>query len=300
MSVNIDTVFVQKFASELAVLAEQRRSRLRDAVMVDTVIGKSAWYDQIGHVEAQENTTRNSDTPITDVPFSRRLIHIKDWDVHELIDRKDERKMLAGPVPKVAEVLMAAMNRKMDMDILASAFGTAYTGASGATTVTFPAAQQIAVDNWDYGAGSGDAGLTISKLVSAKVILDNNEVDGDETMAERFIACTPEQIGNLLSTTEATSADFAEAKALVRGEIDTFMGFKFIQLSSRIIPLNASSHRRVLAWQRAGIYLGMNEDITSDIGPRRDKRGSIQASCFASWGAARVEESRCVEIICDE
>lgn len=300
MSVNIDTVFVQKFRSELAVLAEQMQSRLRGTVIVEPVIGKSAWYDQIGHVEAQENTTRNGDTPITDVPFSRRLIHIKDWDVHELIDRKDERKMLAGPVPKVAQVLMAGMNRRMDKDILESMFATAYSGASGDTTVAFPAAQQVAVDSWAHGAGSGNAGLTISKLISAKEILDNNEVDGDEAMAERFIACTPKQISNLLATTEATSGDFAEVKALVRGEIDSFMGFKFIRLSSRIVPTNASSYRRVAAWQRAGVFLGVNEDVTGDIGPRRDKRGSIQASCYGSWGAARVEESRVVEIICAE
>jgi hypothetical protein len=300
MSVNIDTVFVQKFRSDLQMLAEQEQSRLRDCAIVESVIGRSAWFDQIGHVAAQENTTRNGDTPITDVPFSRRLIHIKDWDVHELIDRKDERKMLAGPVPKVASVLNAAMNRAMDQDFLVSIFATAYTGASGATTVAFPAANQIAVNDWSNGAGSGNAGLTISKLISAKEILDNNEVDGDEAMAERFIACTPKQISNLLSTTEATSGDFAEVKALVRGEIDSFMGFTFKRLSSRIVPVNGSGFRRVACWQRAGVYIGMNEDITGDIGPRRDKRGATQASCFASWGIARVEESRVVEIICSE
>jgi hypothetical protein len=300
MSVNIDTVFVQKFRSDLQVLAEQMQSRLRGTVIAEPVTGSSAWFDQIGHVEAQENTTRNGDTPITDVPFSRRLIHIRDWDVHELIDRKDERKMLAGPVPKVAQVLMGGMNRTMDREILASMFATAYSGKTGATTVAFPSSQQVLVNNWDHGAGSGNAGLTISKLISAKEILDNNEVDGDEAMAERFIACTPKQISNLLATTEATSGDFAEVKALVRGEIDTFMGFKFIRLSSRIVPTDGSGYRRVACWQRAGVYLGINEDVTGDIGPRRDKRGSIQASCFASWGSARVEETRVVEIKCAE
>jgi hypothetical protein len=298
MSVNIDTVFVQKFRSELSTLAEQMKSRLRDCVISESVVGSSAWYDQIGHVEAQQNTTRNGDTPITDVPFARRLIRILDWDVHELIDRKDELKMLAGPVPPVANILIGALNRAMDRDILISALGTAFTGATGATSVAFPAAQQIAVNDWTYGAGSGNSGLTISKLISAKRLLDNNEVDGDEAMAERYIACTPDQISDLLATTEATSGDYAEVKALVAGEINSFMGFNFKRLSTRIVPLDGSSFRRVVAWQKAGIYLGINEDITGDIGPRRDKRGATQASCFASWGAARLEESRVVEIKC--
>ena len=298
MSINIDTVFVQQFRSELVTLAAQMQSRLRGCVMAETVVGTSAWYDQVGHVEAQELTTRNGNTDISDVPFSRRLIHIKDFAVHELIDRKDERKMLAGPVPKVATVLNGAMNRKMDREILTAMFATAYTGASGATTVAFPAAQQVAVNSWAFGAGTGNAGLTISKLIEAKQKLDANEVDGDESMAERFIAVTARQVSDLLATTEATSGDFAEVKALVRGEIDSFMGFKFIR--TQLVPTDGSSYRRVACWQRAGVYLGVNEDITGDIGPRRDKNNANQASCFSSFGAARVEEARVVEIKCSE
>jgi hypothetical protein len=298
MSVNIDTVFVQQFRSELATLAAQMQSRIRPAVMSEPVTGTSLWYDQIGHVEAAQNTTRNGDTPITDVPFSRRLIHIKDWHVHELIDRKDERKMLAGPVPKVASVLIGAINRAMDKDILESMLGTAYSGVAGATSITFPAGQQVNVNSWAFGAGTGNSGLTISKLIEAKQKLDANEVDGDDAMAERFIAVTARQVADLLATTEATSMDFAAVKALVHGEIDTFMGFKFIR--TQLVPLDSSSYRRVVAWQRAGVCLGLNEDVTGDIGPRRDKNNSTQASCFASWGAARVEEARVVEIKCAE
>lgn len=296
MSINIDTAFVQQFRSELAVLAAQMQSRLRATVIAETVTGTAAWYDQIGHVEAQELTTRNANTDITDVPFSRRLIHVKNFAVHELIDRLDERKMLAGPVPKVAQVLMAAMNRTMDREILAGLLGTAQTGPNGATPVNL--AHTVNVNSWKYGAGSGNAGLTVTKLIEAKEILDGNEVDGDEAMAERFLVCTSKQIADLLSTTEATSSDFAEIKALVRGEIDMFMGFKFIR--TQLVPTDGSTYRRVLAYQRAGGYLALNEDVTGDIGPRRDKNNATQASCFAAFGAARVDEKRVVEIKCLE
>jgi len=298
MSINIDTVFVQQFRSELATLAAQMQSRLRATVMAETVTGTSAWYDQIGHVEAQELTTRNGNTDITDVPFSRRLIHIRDYAINELIDRKDERKMLAGPVPKVVSILIGAMNRQIDRVILAGMVAPAFTGVAGATQVVFPASQRVAVNSWTYGAGSGNAGLTISKLIEAKQLLDANEVDGDESRSERFIAVTARQVADLLATTEATSSDFAEVKALVRGEMDTFMGFKFIR--TQLVPVDASSFRRVLCLQRAGVYLGMNEEVTGDIGPRRDKNNANQASCFASFGAARVEEARVVEIKCSE
>ena len=302
MSVEITTAFVEKFGSELQILAGQMDSRLEATVMKQSdITGDTFWYDQIGHVEAQENTSRNSDTPITDVPFARRRIDIRDYDVHELIDRKDMRKMLAGPVPKVATVLMGAMKRKLDGTILTSIFGTAYTDHTGGTAVTFPAAQQVAVNSWKYGAGTGNAGLTISKLIEAKTILDLNQiVPYDESLNDIHLVCTAKQIANLLSTTEATSADFAEVKALVKGEIDTFMGIKFHKLQPSLVPTDGSGYRRVAVYQKAGVCLAMQEEINGDIGPRRDKRNSIQASCFGSWGSARVEEERVVEIKCLE
>lgn len=300
MSVNIDTVFVQKFRSDISTLAAQMTSKLEGAVMKEPVTGTSVWYDQIGHAEAQEKTTRNGDTPITDIPYARRLIHIRDYEIHELIDRKDPMKMLAGPVPKVASILVGAMKRKMDLTITTGMLDTALTGKDGTTPVAFPAAQQVAVNNWDFGAGSGNIGLTISKLISARTILKKNQVLEDDTMNELYCAVTATQIGNLLATTEATSAEYAEVKALVRGDIDTFMGFKFIELAPALLPVDGSGYRRVLCWQRAGVFLGMQEEVTSDIGPRRDKSNATQASCTGGWGAARVEEARVVEIKCQE
>jgi hypothetical protein len=301
MSVNIDTVFVQKYRSEIATLAAQMESKLENTVIKETVVGEVAWYDQIGHAEAQEKTTRNGDTPITDIPFARRMILIKDYEVHELIDRKDPMKMLAGPVPKVAAVLVAAMHRKKDWTITKALLDTAQTGKDGTTAVPFPASQQVAVNSWTYGAGSGNIGLTISKLIEAKTILDLNQAIGnDQTMNEMCCVVTARQIGNLLATTEATSAEFAEVKALVRGEIDTFMGFKFIKLDPALLPTDGSGYRRVLCYQKAGGFLGVNEEINSDIGPRRDKSNATQASATGGWGAARVEEKRVVEIKCLE
>ena len=49
----------------------------------------------------------------------------------------------------------------------------------------------------------------------------------------RFIIVGPIQISDLLAVTQATSSDYASVKALVNGEIDTFMGFKFV-VSNRL------------------------------------------------------------------
>ena len=81
----------------------------------------------------------------------------------------------------------------MDDAIIAKATGTAYTGASGATSTTLPAGQQM--------RGAGGANLTIAKLIEAKKILDLNSVDPS---IPRHIVVSPDQIESLLGTTQIT------------------------------------------------------------------------------------------------
>jgi len=103
-----------------------------------------------------------------------------------------------------------AMGRATDDVIIAAATGTAYTGETGSTSQ----AQQSVI-------AGGSAGLTIAKLRTAKQTFDLADVDPS---IPRHIIVGPEQINNLLATTEVTSSDFNTIKALVHGEIDTFLG----------------------------------------------------------------------------
>ena len=93
---------------------------------------------------------------------------------------------------------MYAIGRAMDDSIIAAALDSASTGKAGATSTALPAGQKVAV-------GSQATGLTIAKLVSAKKILDQNNVDPS---IKRFIAVHPEQVEDLLNSTTVTSSDF--------------------------------------------------------------------------------------------
>ena len=93
---------------------------------------------------------------------------------------------------------MYAIGRAMDDSIIAAALDSASTGKAGATSTALLAGQKVAV-------GSPATGLTIAKLVSAKKILDQNNVDPS---IKRFIAVHPEQVEDLLNSTTVTSSDF--------------------------------------------------------------------------------------------
>ena len=73
MSVNITTSFVEQYSANVQLLAQQMGSKLRSAVDVEQIRGKSAFFDQIGVTAAQVRTSRHSDTPQIDTPHSRRL-----------------------------------------------------------------------------------------------------------------------------------------------------------------------------------------------------------------------------------
>jgi Phage capsid protein len=102
-----------------------------------------------------------------------------------------------------------------------------------------------------------------------------------------------------LRQTEVTDSDYNTVKALVAGEIDEFMGFKFVK-SNRLPLISGATVRGCLAWERQGLLLAIGEEIKVDVGPRRDKRNSIQCYACGMFGSSRMWEEKVIQIACDE
>lgn len=304
MSFTVTDAFVQQFTGNVRMLAQQMTSRLGNAVMVDTITGEAAYMEQVAPSAARKRTARHADSPIMNTQHLRRRISPYPYEWGDLVDRADKVRLLIDPTSTYAKTAAAAMNRSRDDEVIAAAFATAYTGHSGNVSVTWPNGNSessptapggtvVAVDDWTYGNGAGATGLTISKLIYAKMALDAAEGDDDD---EYYIAVTAKQVGNLLATTEATSADYNTVRALQAGAIDTFMGFKFIR--SQRLQVDASAYTRCIAWRKSGIGLGVARDIGGMIAPRPDKSFSTYVFCDQDLGASRLEEAKVVEIKC--
>lgn len=293
MSQQIPTAFVQMYKSNVTHLVQQKGSKLRNAVRIEDLTGEFQFFDRIGPTEAQDVNERHGDTPLVNTPHDRRRVSGIESDWADLLDKQDQPKLLIDPTSAYTMNAMWAMGRKMDDRIIEAAFGSAWTGKTGSTEVTFPASQIVAVNDHTYDTASGNVGLTISKLLSAKEILGDNDVDEEE---EFFIACKQKQINQLLATTEVGSADYNTVKALAKGEIDVFMGFKFIRTNR--ITTDSNGYVRVMAWAKSGLLLAVAKDMNVDIGPRRDKRNATQVYVCMQIGATRMEEEKVVEIKC--
>lgn len=286
MSVQITTAFVEQYKSNVFHLAQQKGSRLRDAVRSETVTGKSHFFERIGSVAAEKRTSRHSDTPRMDTPHSRRKVTMDDYDWADLIDQEDKVRMLISPQSEYAMAGAWAMGRAMDDSIIAAATGTSYGGVSGGTAVALPSTQKIA---------HGSAGLTLAKLIEAKEILDANDVDPDEA---RYMIVTSKQMSNLLNLEKVTSSDYASIKALVQGQIDTYLGFKFLRTER--LGTDSNSDRQVLAFCQSGIGLAVGSDVSTRISERADKNYATQVFLSMTIGATRVEDEKVVEIACNE
>ena len=291
MSSQITTAFVQQYSANLQHLSQQKGSRLRGVVRVEAVRGKQAFFDQIGSQSASVRSTRAADTLLNDTPHSRRMVTLADYEVADLIDDQDKLRMIVDPTSSYAQAQAFAIGRSMDDVIITAATGDSKTGETGGTTTSLPAGQKVAVNL----SGSSE-GLTIGKLRQAKFILDNNDVDPS---IPRVMVVGPKQIQDLLESTNITSSDFNTVKALVQGEVNTFMGFNFIT-STRLGHNSGTDVRTCFAYAVDGLTLAVAKDLTVRIDERPDKGYAVQVYACMSIGGTRMEEEKVVEISCDE
>ena len=61
MSSQITTAFTQQYSNNVKLLAQEKGSQLRNTVTVESVVGKNAFFDQVGVATAVKRTTRHAD-----------------------------------------------------------------------------------------------------------------------------------------------------------------------------------------------------------------------------------------------
>lgn len=312
MSSQITEAFVKQFSANVFHLSQQKGSRLSAFVRKEMQVGKAAFYDRIGSVSAVLKTNRHGDTPQIDTPHSRRMVTLADYEWADLIDDQDKIRMLMDPTSPYAQAAMWALGRSKDDVLINAALGTAYAGEDGATPVILPASQYIGAV-----ASSAVSDLNLDTLIKVKSLFGVNDVDESIPL---HIAVSQKQLDALLRETQVTSADYNSVKALVKGEIDTFMGFKFhrlqrlptagsggflasINTSTGAVTLstgNGNNTRRCFAWAEDGLLLSTGKDIKGKISERADKSYSTQVYACMSIGGVRMEEEKVVGILCTE
>ncbi len=314
MSIQITTAMVSQFSANVFHLSQQVGSRLRGLVRSESQKSESAFYDRIGAVTAQKKVSRHADTTYSDTPHSRRRVTLEDFFHADLVDKEDKLRIIQSPESEYAKAAQNALGRAMDDVIIAAALGSSFGGKTGGTEVVLPSTQKIVASD---GVDITGTGLNVKTLRLVKKKFHKNET-GDSDL--HFIV-SAEQIDNLLGETGVTSSDFNVIRALVAGDVNSFMGFMFHR-SERLPALAANTafalasgafggvggntviagndYRKCIAFQKEGVLLAISEEITGKIDRLPTKHYAVQIYASMGLGATRLEEEKVVEVICKE
>jgi len=305
MSTEIPIAFVDQFKANILLLSQMKQSVLRQACRMESITGDTMFVERMGPKDAQLRGARHGETPISDASHTRRKLSMADYVVPaDLIDTDDRLKLLIDPQSVYVQNQVFSLNRVIDDVIIAALGGPAYGGHTGTTTI----------NNYDVGecrlvgssgvivaAGSNhtaltETPLTIAKLLTCKQLLDDAEIDDAR---QRYFVTNPYNLNQLLNTTEVKSSDYNTVKALAQGQIDTYMGFKFIKSTRLAADGTDTGATNCYAFAQDAIVLAVAEEPKVNVDRRADLLNSTQVFSTLSIGATRVEGPAVVEINLD-
>lgn len=315
MSQEITQAMVDMFSANVFHLAQQKGSRLRQYCKFETQKAESAFHDRIGARKSRKKSGRHSDVQYDDTPHSRRMVTMEDFYSADIVDKSDKLRTIMNPENEYAVAISYALGRNIDEVIIENALGNAYGGKKGTEVIALPDSQKVAAFD---GSGLTGLGLNVKTLRAVRKKFKQNEAVMKG--AKIVFVYAAEQADNLLGTTEVTSADYNSVKALVDGEADSFMGFKFE--STELLPFNdvaitynkdtgavgsgtgtiaIGEGRRCFAFiENSAILCALGEEVNGKITELPTKHYSSQVYGSLTIGASRMEEVQVVEVICKE
>lgn len=277
------------------IMAQQKQHRLAGYYQIDSNIpGNQKRYDQIGaqSYAMRQKTARAQKTEPSDIPTAFRWVRPRPFDKTTWIDEHDTIMLGSLPDPQspTAKNHAIACNRLKDIVLINGALGTNYTGAQGTTTTTLPTAQQVAVNL----GGGANTGMTLAKLIASSYILDSNDVDE----MDRVLVYAAKQLNNLLvNVDQVNSVLYNEVRALYKGRVEEFMGYRFIR--TQLLPITANV-RSCIAYQKEFLQMGIGADLRTHIDILPDQSHAVQVRSVILLDATRLEEAGVVSIACDE
>ena len=206
MSVYLNKVAVTEFDEQVKE-SFQGIGLLRMCVTLrNNVTGEDYRFQQIGKGMAHKRTAPSSDSIPMNVDYSKVLVILEDWDADEYTDMFMKKEVNFDEVKELTKVILKALGRRFDQTII--------------DAVNDARASLVAIGNIVL---HGATGLDVAKLLATQQLMDDLEIEEEG----RFFVGSTTAKKQLLGDDKATSADYASVKALINGQIDTFLGFSF-------------------------------------------------------------------------
>ena len=280
MAASISNAFVTLFDTEVKQ-AYQADAVLRNTVRLRTGVTASTHkFPKIGSGVAQVRVPQTDVTPLN-VTYSQATVTLTDYIAAEYSDIFNQSKVNFDERQELVQVVAKAIGRRSDQMII-DALAASSTSLTVATSI-----------------GGAGTNLNMAKLREAARLLNTANVPAED----RYILIHASQLSSLLSETSVTSSDFNTVKALVQGDITTFMGFNFITIGDRteggLTGGGSGSTRKVYAYHKMAVGMAESMAIRSEINYIPEKTSWLVSSMFSA-GAIAIDAGGCVDITCTE
>jgi hypothetical protein len=272
MSKNLTNAAVIAFDNEVKH-EYQGTGKLRNCVTLRKgVVGESYKFTRMGKGLANQKATQADVTPM-DISHARQTATMSNWNAPEYTDIFDQAEVNFDERQELAQTIAGAIARREDQIII-----------DAMAAVTFAATNDQNPDTGRVFDVSAAANFTVDVVRSAAQHL--NEIEATD---QRFIAVQAGALTQMLEDSEVTSSDFVTVKALINGELDTWMGFKWKIIGVRAeggLP-GVTGDEIAFAWGKEAIGLAIGLDMSTTIDWVAQKTSWLANSIFKAGAVAR-------------
>jgi len=279
MAQGISSAFVTLFDAEVKQAYQGQRLLSGLVRERQNVEGSTVKFPKIGKGSATLRVPQTDVTPLN-ITYSQVTATMSDYNAAEYSDIFHQVKVNFDERRELVQVVSGSIGRRMDQLVL---------DALAASSTSLTVSNDI---------GGTDTNLNLTKLRTAKRYLDKNNVPADG----RCFLVSAAGLESLLGETAITSADFNSVKALVNGEIDTFLGFKFTMIGDRSeggLAIDASLDRVCFAYHRDAVGFGIGMNMKTEINYVPEKTSYLVNGMFSA-GAVAIDDEGIVKITCRE
>ena len=283
MATTLSPAFVTLFEAEVHQ-AYQSSATLRNVARMRTgVEGSTAKFPILAKGSASVRTPSTDVVPLNGT-FSSVTATLTDYVASEYSDIFNQAKINFDERQDLAKLVGNAIGRREDQIII-----DALIAGSAGTTVA----------NTVVTSGSGSASdLNVGKIIEAKKGMDAKSVPP----TDRHMIIHANSLASLLGDERAISADFAQVQALVRGEVNSFMGFQIHMIGDRDeggLPKDGSNDRTCLAFHRDAIGCAVGIPPKTEVNYIPEKTSFLVTAMYSA-GAIVIDANGLVDITCRE
>lgn len=291
----LNTNAAVQFKAGFEYLLAQTSSKFRPLITVENFSNAEQFY--VNQIGSAATLTAVADPTVASVyssiTTSRRLIEKAYYPRNEFVSNLDLNNMNFDPKADIVKRVMEAYARTMDSVVIAAAVGTAKTGKTGGTNVTFPAGNILA---------HGSTGATYAKILTGLEFFLGKNFEGQELSW----VVGPRQATELLNINNIINADFSRIQGagittpMTSGYLTTLnLGVKVNVYVSTLLPV-ATNVRDTLLFAKGGIALGVGKEVSVEILKNPSNNAQPQITTEAIFGATRLDEDQVYMIRCQE